>query len=96
MGCNGLSLLHPRERRIFERRRLADQPAYLDELAREFGVSRERVRQIEVSAFKKVQKAVKVRMTTAETVDGRRSSASVVRECASAELWSRSRKLLPA
>jgi RNA polymerase sigma-32 factor len=55
-----LSVLNPRERRIFDRRRLAEQPAPLSELAREFGVSRERVRQIEVSAFKKVREAVMV------------------------------------
>jgi RNA polymerase sigma-32 factor len=91
-----LSMLNPRERRIFERRRLADEPAHLDELAGEFGVSRERVRQIEVSAFKKVQKAVKVRMATEEAVDGRRSLASAVRERASAGPWSRSGELLPA
>jgi RNA polymerase sigma-32 factor len=39
----------------------------LEELADEFGVSRERVRQIEVRAFEKVQKAVKTRMTAMET-----------------------------
>jgi RNA polymerase sigma-32 factor len=61
-----LSLLNPRERRVFEQRRLADEPARLEELAREFGVSGERVRQIEVSAFKKVQKAVKARVAIGE------------------------------
>ena len=54
-----LSVLNERERRIFEARRLADDPITLEELADEFGVSRERVRQIEVRAFEKVQKAVK-------------------------------------
>ena len=54
-----LSVLNDRERRIFEARRLADDPITLEELAEEFGVSRERVRQIEVRAFEKVQKAVK-------------------------------------
>jgi len=52
-------VLNDRERRIFEARRLADEPITLEELADEFGVSRERVRQIEVRAFEKVQKAVK-------------------------------------
>jgi RNA polymerase sigma-32 factor len=52
-------VLNDRERRIFEARRLADDPITLEELADEFGVSRERVRQIEVRAFEKVQKAVK-------------------------------------
>ena len=54
-----LSVLNDRERRIFEARRLADDPITLEDLAAEFGVSRERVRQIEVRAFEKVQRAVK-------------------------------------
>ncbi len=54
-----LSVLNPRERRIFEARRLAEDPITLEELSAEFGVSRERVRQIEVRAFEKVQAAVK-------------------------------------
>jgi RNA polymerase sigma-32 factor len=53
-----LSSLIDRERRIFEARRLADQPATLEDLSSEFGVSRERIRQIEVRAFEKVQRAV--------------------------------------
>jgi RNA polymerase sigma-32 factor len=68
---DALLLLNPRERRVFERRRLADEPVSLRELAREFGVSGERVRQIEVSAFKKVQKAVKARVAAEKAVDGR-------------------------
>ena len=54
-----LNVLNERERRIFEARRLADEPVTLEDLAAEFGVSRERVRQIEVRAFETVQKAVK-------------------------------------
>jgi RNA polymerase sigma-32 factor len=54
-----MSVLNPRERRIFEARRLADEPMTLEDLAAEFNVSRERVRQIEVRAFEKVQSAVK-------------------------------------
>lgn len=50
--------LNERERRIFEARRLSEDPLTLEELSNEFGVSRERVRQIEVRAFEKVQKAV--------------------------------------
>ena len=50
-----INVLNPRERRIFEARRLADDPMTLEDLASEFGVSRERVRQIEVRAFEKVQ-----------------------------------------
>ena len=51
--------LDQRERRVFEARRLKDDPATLEDLSQEFGVSRERIRQIEVRAFEKVQKAVK-------------------------------------
>jgi RNA polymerase sigma-32 factor len=54
-----LDVLNPRERRIFEARRLVDDPVTLEMLSEEFGVSRERVRQIEVRAFEKVQAAVK-------------------------------------
>jgi RNA polymerase sigma-32 factor len=61
-----LDVLNERERRIFEARRLVDEPITLEELADEFGVSRERVRQIEVRAFEKVQKAVKTRVAAME------------------------------
>jgi RNA polymerase sigma-32 factor len=61
-----LTVLNPRERRIFEARRLADDPVTLEELSVEFGVSRERVRQIEVRAFEKVQAAVKARIAQAQ------------------------------
>jgi len=61
-----LTVLNGRERRIFEARRLADEPITLEELADEFGVSRERVRQIEVRAFEKVQKAVRNRIAAME------------------------------
>ncbi len=57
-----LALLGNRERRIFEARRLADEPSTLEQLAEEFGVSRERVRQIEVRAYEKVQRAVRHRV----------------------------------
>jgi RNA polymerase sigma-32 factor len=63
---DALSVLNERERRIFEARRLADEPVTLEDLAAEFGVSRERVRQIEVRAFEKVQKAVKNRIAAME------------------------------
>lgn len=55
---DALKGLNERERRVFEARRLADDPLTLEELSAEFGVSRERIRQIEVRAFEKVQKAV--------------------------------------
>jgi RNA polymerase sigma-32 factor len=62
-----IDTLTPREKRIFEARRLVDEPLTLEELSSEFGVSRERIRQIEVRAFEKVQKAVKKAAETAET-----------------------------
>ena len=63
---HALTVLNDRERRIFEARRLADDPVTLEQLAEEFGVSRERVRQIEVRAFEKVQKAVRNRVAAME------------------------------
>ncbi|OYZ99448.1 MAG: RNA polymerase factor sigma-32, partial [Rhizobiales bacterium 17-65-6] len=64
--AGALTVLNERERRIFEARRLAEDPVTLEELAAEFGVSRERVRQIEVRAFEKVQKAVVDRVRALE------------------------------
>ncbi|NOZ31896.1 MAG: RNA polymerase sigma factor RpoH [Alphaproteobacteria bacterium] len=58
MLVNAMEVLNKRERRIFEARRLAEDHSTLEELAQEFGVSRERIRQIEVRAFEKVQAAV--------------------------------------
>jgi RNA polymerase sigma-32 factor len=58
MLTDALKGLNERERRVFEARRLAEEPLTLEELSAEFGVSRERIRQIEVRAFEKVQKAV--------------------------------------
>ena len=55
---SAMSVLNDRERRVFEARRLAEDPSTLEQLSEEFGVSRERIRQIEVRAFEKVQKAV--------------------------------------
>ena len=57
-----LTVLNERERRIFEARRLAETPLRLEQLAKEFGVSRERVRQIEVRAFERVEEAVRSRV----------------------------------
>jgi RNA polymerase sigma-32 factor len=64
---DALGVLNDRERRIFQARRLSDDPVTLEELADEFGVSRERVRQIEVRAFEKIQKAVKSGVARMET-----------------------------
>jgi RNA polymerase sigma-32 factor len=73
---NALSVLNPRERRIFEARRLSDDPITLEELSTEFGVSRERVRQIEVRAFEKVQDAVKKNLTQIESTESSASASA--------------------
>lgn len=59
MLSKAMSVLNERERRIFEARRLAEDPVTLEDLSSEFDISRERVRQIEVRAFEKVQDAVR-------------------------------------
>ena len=59
MLARAMSVLNDRERRIFEARRLAEEPVTLEDLSAEFDISRERVRQIEVRAFEKVQEAVR-------------------------------------
>ena len=51
--------LNDRERRILTERRLRDNPTTLEDLSQQYGISRERVRQIEVRAFEKLQKAIK-------------------------------------
>ena len=55
---NAIADLNPRERRIFKARWLTDDPATLEDLAAEYGVSRERIRQIEQRAFQKVKGAM--------------------------------------
>jgi RNA polymerase sigma-32 factor len=54
-----MAVLNPRERRILLERRLKDEPATLEDLSKEFGISRERVRQIEVRAFEKIQRSIR-------------------------------------
>jgi len=61
-----LTVLNERERRIFAARRLADEPIRLEDLAGEFHISRERVRQIEMRAFEKVKKGVRRRVNATE------------------------------
>ena len=73
---SALRVLNPRERRIFEARRLAEDPVTLEELSTEFGVSRERVRQIEVRAFEKVQAAVKSDVALTQ-IPGRRAAQAL-------------------
>ena len=51
--------LNPRERHILSERRLKDEPSTLEELSHVYGISRERVRQIEVRAFEKLQKSIR-------------------------------------
>jgi RNA polymerase sigma-32 factor len=51
--------LNTRERHILTERRLKDEPTTLEDLSKEYGISRERVRQIEVRAFEKLQRAIK-------------------------------------
>src|ERR1700712_3631420 len=57
--------LTDRERDILQTRRLQEDPATLEELSQKFGISRERVRQIEVRAFEKLQKGMKAALNTA-------------------------------
>jgi RNA polymerase sigma-32 factor len=54
--------LSKRERHILAERRLREEPLTLEDLSQQFGISRERVRQIEVRAFEKLQKAIKQRV----------------------------------
>lgn len=55
----GLQVLNERERHILQERRLKDRPTTLEDLSQAYGVSRERIRQIEVRAFEKLQKSMK-------------------------------------
>jgi RNA polymerase sigma-32 factor len=60
--ATALKTLNPRERHILTQRRLTEEPTTLEDLSREYGISRERVRQIEVRAFEKLQKAMKTQI----------------------------------
>ena len=66
MLVDALKVLNERERRIIAARRLQEEPVTLEDLGQEYGISRERVRQIEVRAFEKLQKAIK-----AAAIEGR-------------------------
>ena len=61
--ANALTTLNERERHILTERRLKDEPQTLEELSQQYAISRERVRQIEVRAFEKVQKAMQAQIT---------------------------------
>jgi RNA polymerase sigma-32 factor len=69
-----MKVLNDRERHILSERRLKDEPATLEELSARYGISRERVRQIEVRAFEKLQKA----MQSAEAETAREAAARPV------------------
>ena len=60
--AKALGTLNDRERHIFIERRLKDEPTTLEDLSQQYGISRERVRQIEVRAFEKVQKSMKAQI----------------------------------
>ncbi|QXM25360.1 RNA polymerase sigma factor RpoH [Elioraea tepida] len=60
--ANALRTLNERERHILIERRLKDEPTTLEELSHQYGISRERVRQIEVRAFEKLQRAMKAEL----------------------------------
>jgi RNA polymerase sigma-32 factor len=64
-----MSELNERERHILTQRRLKDDPTTLEELATEYGVSRERVRQIEVRAFEKLQKSMRAAAQERNLID---------------------------
>jgi len=57
--AEGMKALNERERHILTARRLKDEPATLEDLSKEYDISRERVRQIEVRAFEKLQRAIR-------------------------------------
>ena len=59
LQTNAMEDLNDREKAIFQARRLREDPATLEQLAQEYNVSRERIRQIEVRAFEKLQKAMR-------------------------------------
>ena len=65
MLMDAMKDLTERERDIIQARRLVDEPATLEELSQKYGVSRERVRQIEVRAFEKLQRGIKSAMNQA-------------------------------
>jgi hypothetical protein len=82
LAAEVLAALNDRERVIFEARLLAEKPIPLEELAGKFGVSRERVRQIEGRAFEKVQKAMKNAVEAME-----RPAGAVIRLKGAGRCW---------
>ncbi len=70
-----LTTLNERERHILVERRLKDNPTTLEDLSRSYNISRERVRQIEVRAFEKLQKAMKAQIAERRLNGGSRQGA---------------------
>ena len=79
MLAAALKQLTDRERRIIVERRLIDEPKTLEALSSEYGISRERVRQIEVRAFDKLQKAMKNMVVEAASAASRKVEAHAAR-----------------
>jgi RNA polymerase sigma-32 factor len=69
MLVSAMEKLNDREKRIFQERRMEENPSTLEELSQVYGISRERVRQIEVRAFEKVQKAVRAKARDQRLLD---------------------------
>jgi len=75
--ANALKTLNERERDILIQRRLRDEPATLEDLSHKYNISRERVRQIEVRSFEKLQKAMKTRVAEERAEASKRAAARV-------------------
>jgi RNA polymerase sigma-32 factor len=75
MLAQALKQLTDRERHIIVERRLVDEPQTLEDLSAKYGISRERVRQIEVRAFDKLQKAMKNMVVEAAAQSSRKAEA---------------------
>ena len=79
MLAQALKQLTDRERHIIVERRLVDEPKTLEDLSAKYGISRERVRQIEVRAFDKLQKAMKNMVVDAATASDKKAEAHTAR-----------------
>ncbi len=75
---DALKTLNERERHILIERRLKDNPTTLEDLSQQYGISRERVRQIEVRAFEKLQRAMKAQIAERRMSVGNRQAAQTV------------------
>jgi RNA polymerase sigma-32 factor len=79
MLAQALKGLSDRERHIIVERRLTDEPKTLEDLSAKYGISRERVRQLEVRAFDKLQKSMKNMVVEAATENSRKVDAHAAR-----------------